>query len=97
VFSREELQAISDILDNEFPHVRIISDEVYEFFTYDGKAHERIATINNNWEKTVSIFDGGKLMNCTGWNVAYSIAPPDIIHTATIILMAVQYCASATF
>ena len=35
VFSPEEMQQISDILD-DCPHVLVLSDEVYDFLTFDG-------------------------------------------------------------
>ena len=34
VFTLEELQSISKILD-EFPNVVVVADEVYEWLTYD--------------------------------------------------------------
>ena len=38
VFSVEEMQLISDILD-EFPDIKVISDEVYDFLTFDDLKH----------------------------------------------------------
>lgn len=72
-FTREELQTITDILA-EFPHVFILSDEVYDFLTFDNKEHILIANLGNNYEKTISLFSGGKLFNCTGWKVGWAIA-----------------------
>jgi len=94
VFSKEEVQALSDILHKEFPNVLIISDEVYEFFTYDGAQHHHIATFGENWKKTISIFDGGKLMSCTGWNLAYAVGPKEIVRLGSIIL---NTCCFSTF
>lgn len=74
VFSVEEIQMISDILD-ECPHVVTLSDEVYDFLTFDDLTHTSFATIGNNWDRTISIFSGGKLLNCTGWKVGWSIGP----------------------
>ena len=38
VFTKDEIQQISDILD-DFPQVVTLSDEVYDFLTFDGLTH----------------------------------------------------------
>lgn len=91
VFSVEEIQIISDILD-DCPHVCTLSDEVYDFLTFDGLTHTSFATVGNNWDRTVSIFSGGKLLNCTGWKVGWAIGPQNIIKLGSIIGNTTYYC-----
>jgi len=91
VFTREELEQITEIL-KDFPHVVVISDEVYDFLTFDGKEHVRFATIGDNYAKTVSIYSGGKLFNCTGWKIGWAIGPEYIIRLGGIIANTVTYC-----
>jgi aspartate/methionine/tyrosine aminotransferase len=93
VFSKDEIQLISDILD-EFPHIKVISDEVYEMLTFDGVPHHHFATIGNNWNRTVSVFSGGKLFNSTGWKVGWSVGPEEIINLGAIVNSAVYYCVN---
>jgi kynurenine aminotransferase len=76
---------LSDILDKEFPHVIILSDEVYACLTYDEHEHYLFANFNKNWNKTVSLFDGGKIMNATGWTMAWTIGPEHLIRKGGII------------
>jgi len=78
VFSRAELLEITEILEG-FPHVFVISDEVYDFLTFDDHEHVMFANLKNNWEKTITVFSGGKQFSCTGWKIGWSIAPADII------------------
>lgn len=78
VFSRVELLEITEILE-EFHHVFVISDEVYDFLTFDDHEHVMFANLKNNWEKTITVFSGGKQFSCTGWKIGWSIAPADII------------------
>lgn len=59
VFTRAELEEISSILEN-YPHVFVISDEVYDFLTFDEHEHVMFANIGKNWEKTITVFSGGK-------------------------------------
>lgn len=84
LFSRAELEVISQIL-NENPQILVISDDVYEFLTFDGKTSTLFASIGDNYKKTVSIFSGGKLFCCTGWKLGWAIAPHQFIERAGII------------
>ena len=85
------MQQISDILD-DCPHVLVLSDEVYDFLTFDGLEHVCFATVGNNWDRTVSIFSGGKLFSCTGWKVGWAIGPQNLIYNGGIICNTVFYC-----
>mmetsp|Transcript_10138 Transcript_10138/g.17102 ORF Transcript_10138/g.17102 Transcript_10138/m.17102 type:complete len:91 (+) Transcript_10138:575-847(+) len=84
------MEAISKVLE-DFPNVIVISDEVYDFLTFDGKAHIPFASIGNNWNRTVTIYSGGKLMNATGWKVGWAIAPERILRYGCIINNTVTY------
>ena len=74
VFSREEYEEITSIL-KDFPEVVVLSDEVYDFLTFDDREHVHFASIGDNWDKTVSVFSGGKLLNATGWKVGWAVGP----------------------
>ena len=91
VFTREEMQLISDILD-DFPHVLTLSDEVYEFLTFDGHSHTHFDSVGNNWNRTVSIFSGGKLLNATGWKIGWTIGPEKLIQFGGVIANTVFSC-----
>lgn len=73
-FSLEEMELITKIL-KDFPNCVVLSDEVYDFLTFDGLEHVRFATIGDNWERTISIYSGGKKLNATGWKVGWAIGP----------------------
>jgi len=91
VFTRDELKQVSDILD-DFPHILCITDEVYEMLTFDDHEHFHFASIGDNWERTVSIFSGGKLLNATGWRIGWVIGPQKLLHLGGVIINAVYYC-----
>jgi kynurenine aminotransferase len=82
---------ISKILE-EFPDIIVISDEVYNFLTFDDKQHVCFATLDNNWWKTISIYSGGKLFNATGWKIGWSIGPKPLIYMGGVIQNTVNYC-----
>ena len=91
VFTEDELITITKILE-EFPDIIVLSDEVYEFLTFDYRKHLHFAAIRNNWGKTVSIFSGGKLFNATGWKVGWAIAPTSLHYMGGVIANTVFYC-----
>lgn len=70
VFTLEELTEISDILE-EFPHVYVLSDDVYSLLTFDDAQHHIFANIGQNWHKTITIFSGSKLLCCSGWRIGW--------------------------
>ena len=91
VFTVEEMQAISDILD-DCPHVLTISDEVYDFLTFDDTTHTPFATVGNNWNRTITAYSGGKLMNATGWKIGWAIGPAKLIRNGAILANSNYYC-----
>ncbi|MBL8086478.1 MAG: pyridoxal phosphate-dependent aminotransferase [Chthonomonas sp.] len=76
IFTNEELLAIGRIcLEHDIP---MISDEVYEFITFDGKEHVSPASIEEIASNVVTISAFSKTLAITGWRIGYAIAPPEI-------------------
>ena len=73
----------------------VLSDDVYEYLTYDEKQSTLFASIGNNFDKTVSVFSGGKLFSATGWKVGWAIGPDDIINAAAVVSTTTIYCVNA--
>ncbi len=77
VFTREELQVIADLC---IAHdVIAITDEIYEFITYDGAQHIPIATLPGMAERTITVSGMSKTFSVTGWRLGYAIAPADLM------------------
>lgn len=75
VFTTEELQQIADLC---IEHDAIaICDEVYEEMTYETE-HQRLATFDGMWERTVTLSSLGKTFSLTGWKLGWGIAPRDL-------------------
>jgi N-succinyldiaminopimelate aminotransferase len=71
VFSRDELTLIADLCQKF--DVVAITDEVYEHIVFDGKKHERLATLPGMWERTLTLSGAGKTFSCTGWRIGWAI------------------------
>lgn len=72
VFTTEELQAIADLC-REFDAIAIC-DEVYEEMTYE-TSHQRLATFEGMWERTLTLSSLGKTFSLTGWKLGWGIGP----------------------
>ncbi len=77
VYSAEELKFIASIAIKH--DLLVISDEVYEFLTYDDAIHIPFASIPGMKERTITISSCGKTFGFTGWKVGYALAQPEWI------------------
>ncbi len=69
VFSEKELRELAGIaLD---AGLTVITDEAYEYFTFDGHEHYAIAAIPEMKENAISCFTFTKNYAMTGWRIGY--------------------------
>jgi aminotransferase len=80
VFSREELQFISDLCLKW--GVVAVTDEIYEHILYDGMKHISIVSLPGMRDQTITINSISKTYSLTGWRVGWAIASPSL--TASI-------------
>uniref|UniRef100_A0A9J7XEY2 Kynurenine aminotransferase 1 n=1 Tax=Cyprinus carpio carpio TaxID=630221 RepID=A0A9J7XEY2_CYPCA len=94
VYKRKELQMIAELCIKH--DVICISDEVYEWLTYDGTKHVKIASLPGMWERTVTIGSAGKTFSATGWKVGWAMGSEHILkHLKTVHQNSVYHCATA--
>ncbi|MFV5696053.1 methionine aminotransferase [Flavobacterium sp. LB3P122] len=73
IFTKSDFDSL-DILLEKYPDILILSDEVYEYITFEEKhisAHTRKKLLN----RCVMISSFGKSFHVTGWKVGYLAAP----------------------
>jgi aminotransferase len=77
VFSEKQLRQLAEIaLDN---NLMIITDEAYEYFTFDGHKHFSIASIPEMKKNVISCFTFTKTYAMTGWRIGYLYADEEFI------------------
>ncbi|MCE9582192.1 MAG: pyridoxal phosphate-dependent aminotransferase [Planctomycetes bacterium] len=74
VFSAEDMKRLAEILRPT--RVLVLSDEVYEHIVFDGHRHESVLRTPELAERSFVVSSFGKTYHCTGWKIAYTIAPP---------------------
>jgi aminotransferase len=72
VFSRQELESIAAIAQQY--DLFVFTDEIYEYFLYDGRTHVSLATLPGMADRTITIGGYSKTFSITGWRIGYSIA-----------------------
>ena len=74
VFSRDELEVVAGIARNH--DLFVLTDEIYEYFLYDGCRHVSMASLPGMAERTITIGGYSKTFSITGWRIGYSVAAP---------------------
>jgi methionine transaminase len=77
IWSETDFIQVEKLLD-VYPNVVVLSDEVYEYITFENKhisAHHR----EKLREKSVSVSSFGKSFHITGWKIGYLIAPEHLM------------------
>jgi aminotransferase len=72
VFSRRELEQIAEIACRR--DLMVITDEIYEYFVFDGRDHLSMASLPNMAQRTITIGGYSKTFSITGWRIGYSVA-----------------------
>lgn len=72
VFSREELETLARMATDH--NLLIVTDEIYEYFLYDGRRHVSMASLPGMAERTITIGGYSKTFSITGWRIGYSVA-----------------------
>jgi len=72
VFSRQELESIAAIAQQH--DLFVFTDEIYEYFLYDGRTHVSLATLPGMADRTITIGGYSKTFSITGWRIGYSVA-----------------------
>ena len=76
VFTRAELEQIAALCQKW--GVVAITDEIYEFMTYEGTTHIPMITLPGMEDRTVLINAMSKTYSVTGWRVGWCISSPEL-------------------
>lgn len=71
----------------------VITDEIYEYITYDGAEHVSPATVADLDERTVTIMGLSKTFSITGWRLGYAVAPAEWAQAMTVVHDLFYICA----
>jgi N-succinyldiaminopimelate aminotransferase len=95
VFSRGELEIIAGLCREH--DLTVVTDEVYEYLTFDDAEHVPIATLPGMRERTVAISSAGKTFSVTGWKTGWITAPPEFVRAAQTVKQFLTFVSSAPY
>ena len=91
LFDADELETIAAVARAH--DLIVISDEVWEHITLDGRHFTSLASVSGMAERTIKIGSAGKIFSLTGWKVGWMIAAPEM---ASIVARAHQFLTFCT-
>jgi aminotransferase len=95
IFSRVEMEAVAALaIEND---LFVLTDEIYEYFVYDGAQHISLATFPGMAERTISISGLSKTFSITGWRIGYLVADRRWLGAIGYFHDLVYVCAPAPF
>jgi aspartate aminotransferase len=84
-YTFDELKALTDVL-LEFPHVYILSDDIYEHVNYDGFKFHTVAQVEPKLQpRTLTCNGVSKAYSMTGWRIGYAGGPVELIKAMSVI------------
>jgi len=72
IFSLAELRAVAEVAIEH--DLFVLTDEIYEYFVYDGASHIPMATLPGMKERTIILSGFSKTFSVTGWRLGYVTA-----------------------
>ncbi|MBS1090982.1 pyridoxal phosphate-dependent aminotransferase [Gluconobacter sp. Dm-74] len=85
ILERQDLEAIADVL-RKAPHVLVMSDEIYEHLTFDGRKHLSLLNVAPDLADRILIVNGmAKAYAMTGWRVGFACGPVPLIQAMVAV------------
>ena len=95
VFSLAEIEAIANVCRDS--DLFLFTDEIYEYFVYDGTRHISPATLEGMRERTIVMSGFSKTFSVTGWRLGYVTAPAQWMAAMAYFHDLTYVCAPSAF
>lgn len=77
VWTQNDVNQLAELIQEQ--EMYVVSDEVYEHITFDGRAHVSLMTHPVLRSKTFVCGSFGKTFHVTGWKIGYCLAPKNLM------------------
>ncbi len=91
---REEMDKLAAGLA-DYPHVAILSDEIYGQMTYDGHEHVSLLSYEHLRDRLILLDGWSKTYAMTGWRLGYALWPASLVDAATRLAINCHSCVNA--
>ncbi|WP_370931274.1 pyridoxal phosphate-dependent aminotransferase [Bartonella sp. DGB1] len=80
-----ELQQLGEVL-RKYPHVHILSDDIYEHLLYDGQTFTNLLQVCPDlYDRTLVMNGVSKSYSMTGWRIGYAAGPEKLIKAMDLL------------
>jgi aspartate/methionine/tyrosine aminotransferase len=93
VLDRGELDKLVAGLER-FPHVAVISDEIYSRIIYDGHAHFSLLSYEQLRDRLILLDGWSKSFSMTGWRLGYAVWPKSLTQHAIKLAINCHSCVN---
>lgn len=93
VLTANDINALRSVIDGR--DILLLSDEVYEHITFDGRPHLSLLRYPDLAERAFCISSFGKTYHVTGWRVGYCIAPAELMQEFLRIHQFINFSTNA--
>ncbi len=93
VLDAVELAAVARVAQAH--DLTVVTDEVYEHLTFDGRVHVPLATLPGMAERTLTLSSAGKSWSVTGWKVGWATGPAHLVAAVTAAKQWLTYTSGA--
>jgi aspartate/methionine/tyrosine aminotransferase len=90
VYSESLLKQVNQICKDRV--IYHISDEAYEYFTYDGVKHISPAAFPGSNEHTISLFSLSKAYGFASWRIGYMVIPQHLLNAVKKVQDTILIC-----
>ena len=95
VLTRAELTEIARLAVQH--DLLVLTDEVYEYLTFDGVEHIPIATLPGMADRTITVSSAGKTFAATGWKIGWACGSAPLIAAVRTAKQYLTYVGGAPF
>lgn len=93
VWSMEDFNELNALL-NDYPNLWVLSDEVYEFITFE-KKHISAHQIEGLKDRSIIVSSFGKTFHITGWKIGYLYAPAKVMAEIQKVHQFLVFCVNS--
>lgn len=93
ILQEADLITLENLMD-KYPNLLLLSDEVYEYITFEQK-HISANTRANLIDRTIVVSSFGKTFHITGWKVGYLIAPENLMIEIKKVHQFLVFCVNS--
>lgn len=94
VWSERDYEALETLVEKN-PHLLVLSDEVYEYITFE-KKHISINQRPKLHDRALSVSSFGKTFHITGWKIGYIVAPQHLMDEIKKVHQFLVFCVNST-